>query len=166
MRDADRARVSTFVAVEPSDAFEVFTEETDLWWKRGRRFRPSISATGVLRFEGGAGGRLVEHDDRGVVFEVGTILVWEPGTRLVFEWRSPDFAAGEKTEVEICFEPKNGGTEVTVIHRGWSALRKDHPGRRGLAGPAFTDMLGLWWAELATSYRAHAARVAARGDRA
>ncbi|MCY1040419.1 hypothetical protein OV208_03720 [Corallococcus sp. bb12-1] len=29
---ADRARVTTFVAVSPLDTFEVFTQEIDAWW--------------------------------------------------------------------------------------------------------------------------------------
>jgi len=33
------ARATTFVAVDPADAFEVFTSEIDQWWGRGPRFR-------------------------------------------------------------------------------------------------------------------------------
>lgn len=157
-RGADRARVTTFVAVDPGLAFEVFTEETDLWWRRGQRYRFGEGRDGNLRFEGGAGGRLVEDFGNGARFEVGRVLVWEPGARLVFEWRGRNFAPGEITEVEVCFEPASGGTRVTLEHRGWDALRPDHPARHGLGGTAFTAMIGLWWGDLATSLRTHAAR--------
>ena len=50
------------------------------------------------------------------------------------------------------------GTLVTVRHGGWTALRDDHPARHGLKGAAFSRMIGLWWGELLTSLREHAAR--------
>jgi uncharacterized protein YndB with AHSA1/START domain len=86
------------------------------------------------------------------------VLAWEPGRRLVFEWRGKSFAPGERTEVEVRFEPVEGGTRVTLEHRGWEALGDDHPVRHGLRGPAFTDMIGLWWGELATSFRVYVAK--------
>jgi uncharacterized protein YndB with AHSA1/START domain len=144
------ARVTTVVDIDPAGAFAVFTEEIDTWWKRGPRYRP---AGGALRFEGGQGGRLVAADESGEV-EIGRVLVWEPGSRLAFEWRARNFAPGEVTVVEVHFERAERGTRVVLEHRGWEAIAATHPVRHGLAGPAFTDMIGLWWAELLTSYRA------------
>ncbi|MFO0985355.1 MAG: SRPBCC domain-containing protein [Planctomycetota bacterium] len=156
MKRADSARVTTFVAVAPHDAFEVFTEETDLWWRRGPRYRFSPEQNGMIRFDGGEGGRLVETFADGTEFVCGKVLVWEPGRRLVFEWRARAFGPDERTEVEVLFEAMNDGTQVTLEHRGWASLPDDHPVRRGLgSGQAFADMIGLWWGELATSYRAH-----------
>ena len=37
-----------------------FTDEIDLWWRRGPRFRFLTESEGTLRFEPGAGRRLVE----------------------------------------------------------------------------------------------------------
>jgi len=154
MKPADRVRVTTVVAVNPRDAFEVFTDEIDRWWRRGPRFRD-----GTLRFEGGPEGRLVEISDEGpgAVFEVGRVLAWEPGSRLQFEWRGRNFAPDEVTEVEVLFEPTGSGTRVTLEHRGWAKLPPGHPVRHGLTGQAFVDKIGLWWGELATSYRVHVA---------
>jgi len=103
------------------------------------------------------GGRLFEAFDGGPadVFEVGRVLVWEPGARLVLEWRLINFAPGERTESRCC-SSRDGGTRVTVEHRGWSAIREDHPARHGLDGPAFIAMIGLWWGELMVSMRGHA----------
>ncbi|HEX9573513.1 MAG TPA: SRPBCC domain-containing protein [Myxococcales bacterium] len=148
------ARVTTVVEVDPAEAFEVFTREIDAWWKRGLRYR---SGNGALRFEGGRGGRLVEAQGGGDL-EIGRVLVWEPGERLLFEWRARNFAPGEVTEVEVRFERAERGTRVVLEHRGWEAIPAKHPVRHGLAGPAFTDMMGLWWAELLTSYRTRAAK--------
>ena len=148
------ARVTTLVEVDPADAFEVFTAEIEAWWKPGPRWRPG---RGALRFEGGQGGRLVQVEGESEL-EIGRILVWEPGARLAFEWRARNFAQDEVTQVEVRFERAERGTRVVLEHRGWEALAAKHPVRLGLSGPAFTDMIGLWWADLLTSYRSHVGR--------
>jgi uncharacterized protein YndB with AHSA1/START domain len=145
----DSVRVTTVVAVDPATAFEVFTDEVDAWWRQGPRFRFRHDDSGTLRFEGGADGRLVEvfGADGEDVYEVGRVRAWEPARRLVFEFRALAFEPGESTEVEVRFEPVAGGTRVSVEHRGWGALREDHPVRHGLAGKAFRDMMSVWWGD-------------------
>jgi uncharacterized protein YndB with AHSA1/START domain len=152
----ERATVSVSVAVDPAAAFEVFTQEIDLWWRRGVRYRVAGRHPGALCFEPGVGGRLFESFETSTgtqVYEVGRITVWEPPSRLVFTWGGANFSAGESTEVEVLFEPSNTGTRVTVQHRGWSAIREDHPVRHGLEGAAFSRMMGMWWGELMTGLR-------------
>jgi hypothetical protein len=154
----DCARVSVFVAVEPNAAFEVFTQEIDLWWKRGPRYRIAGQRRGQLHFEAGQGGRLFESfelDAGPQAIEVGRVTVWEPPSRLEFEWRGVNFKPGEKTIVDVRFQASRDGTLVSVEHRGFSALPADHPVRHGLAGAAFTRMIGLWWGELMTALREH-----------
>jgi hypothetical protein len=53
----------------------------------------------------------------------------------------------------VSFEPAGGGTIVTVVHRGWGAIRPDHPARHGLEVGRFLRMMGLWWGELMASLR-------------
>lgn len=156
MSDTDRVRVTTVVAVDPAAAFEIFTEEVDAWWRRGPRYR--FLASGALRFEPGVGGRLVEESlaGDGRLWEVGRIRIWEPGARLVFEWRGHHFEADQRTEVEVRFEAEGEGTRVSVEHRGWDALPADHRARHGLEGGAFTAMMGLWWGDVLVSLRARA----------
>jgi uncharacterized protein YndB with AHSA1/START domain len=152
----DQVTVSVAVAVEPAVAFDVFTKETDLWWKRGLRYRLAGQRPGTLQFEPGTGGRLFEtfETSSGVkAFEAGRVTAWEPPSRLVLEWRNANFAPNERTEVEVLFEPAGGGTRVTVQHRGWAALRPDHPARHNLTGPAFSRMMGLWWGDQLTALR-------------
>jgi uncharacterized protein YndB with AHSA1/START domain len=152
----DQAKVSVFVAVKPADAFAVFTEETDLWWRRGLKYRLAGRRPGVLCFEPGVGGRLFEsfETESGTqMYEAGRITVWEPPRRLVVKWRNANFASNESTELEVLFEPSGTGTRVTVHHRGWAALRPDHPARHGLEGAAFSRMMGLWWSDQMTSLR-------------
>jgi uncharacterized protein YndB with AHSA1/START domain len=144
----DGVRVTTRVDADPDTAFRLFTEDVDAWWQRGPGKRFGGAREGRLRFEPGAGGRLLEEfGGAGDAYEVGRVRVWERGARLVFEFRAPSFAAGETTEVEVRFEPEAGATRVTLEHRGWSRLRAGHPARRGLEGPALEGMLGLWWSE-------------------
>jgi DNA-binding transcriptional ArsR family regulator/uncharacterized protein YndB with AHSA1/START domain len=151
----DQVTVSVLVAVEPRVVRSVHAE-TDLWWKRGLRYRVAGERPGTLQFEGGVGGRLFETFETasGVhVFENGRITAWEPPSRLMFEWRNSNCAPGESTEVEVLFEPAAAGTLVTIQHRGWSSLRPDHPARHGLTGPAFSRSMGLWWSDQLTALR-------------
>ena len=156
----DQAKVSMAVDVSPDDAFRIFTEEIDQWWRRGFKYRVSGKGRGILHLEPRVGGRLFEsiETDRGThVVESGTVLAWDPPSRLVFEWRAVNFAPGERTEVEVTFAPNGDGTLVTVVHRGWTAIRADHPARHGLDVAPFLRMMGMWWADLLTSLREHAA---------
>jgi hypothetical protein len=162
-RPGDRARVTVFVAVTAEDAFEVFTKEIDLWWKQGPKFRIAGRRRGQLHLEGGVGGRVFESftasqaSNATRTIEVGRITVWEPPSRLELEWRGVNFEPDQKTVVEVRFEPAGRGTNVTVEHRGWSALPDDHPARHGKVGADFSRMIGMWWGELMTALREHVA---------
>lgn len=159
MRDGDAVRVTTLVEVDPEAAFAVFTEEVDAWWRDGPRFRWHPERKGRLVIEPGPGGRFVEvyPDAAEEPFEVGRVRVWDPPRRLVFSFRARSFAPGESTEVEVRFEPEGEATRVSVEHRGWAALRGDHPARHGMDASAFGNMMGVWWADLLTAARRHAA---------
>jgi len=152
----DRVRVSVTVDADPATAFAVFTEETDLWWRRGPKFRIAGRHPGVVRFEPWLGGRLVESfesADGPQEFATGTITAWDPPERFCFEWRAVNFVPGETTRVEVIFEAVPRGTRVTVEHTGWAALRPDHPVRHGQETAAFVRSMGLWWGDLLTSLR-------------
>jgi hypothetical protein len=153
----DRAVVSISVRVSPPEAFRIFTEEIDQWWRHGRKYRLGRGRS-VLHLEARLGGRLYEsfgEGPRARIHETGQVLVWEPPARFVLEWRTANFAPEEKTEVEVRFAPSGESTLVTVEHRGWSHIRPDHPARHGEAVPAFVRQLGLWWADLLSSLREH-----------
>jgi len=159
----DQARATVLVAVPPELAFRVFTEEIDQWWRRGMKYRVAGGNRGFIHFEPRLGGRLYESFESGgtmQVFETGTVRAWEPPSRLLFEWRGVNFAPGERTEVEVLFDPIPSGTLVTVTHRGWASLRSDHPVRHGQEVAAFIRTMGLWWGDLLTSLREHASRPA------
>jgi uncharacterized protein YndB with AHSA1/START domain len=162
----DRATVSVVVAVAPAVAFEIFTNEIDLWWRRGPRYRFLDRNPGTLCLETRLGGRLFESfpaDSGAHVIEVGRVTVWEPPERLVLTWRAHDFSADESTEVDVRFEPAGAGTQVTVQHRGWASIRSDHPARHGLEGAALSHMIGLWWGDLMSALREFVAERASAG---
>lgn len=104
--DTTTVRASVELALAPDEAFEVFVEELgDALARSGARFEP------------GAGGRLVEGD-----VEVGRVVAWQPGRRIVLEWCPADWRPEETTEVELAFEPAGDGTRVVFEHRGWGRL--------------------------------------------
>ncbi len=159
----DRARASVLVAVAQDEAFRIFTEEIDQWWRRGPQFRVAGKRRGIIHLEPGVGGRLFESfESPGTtagarVLETGRVTAWDPPKRVAFEWRAVNFAPHEKTEVEVVFEPSPSGTLVTVTHQGWSKIRPDHPVRHGLEVAPFIGMMGMWWGKLLSSLRLHAA---------
>lgn len=154
MTAGDQARVSMAVAADPARAFVAFTEEINLWWRRGPRFRNAPGDQGLICLEPHLGGRVFESYAVGgqeTVVEIGRIKRWEPPHHLLFDWRNATFAPGEMTEVEITFKARGAGTLVTVVHRGWSSVRPDHPARHGQAEQAFLRMIGMWWADMLRS---------------
>jgi hypothetical protein len=166
---SDAIAVTTVVAVDARTAFAVFTDDVDLWWRREPRFR--ARGDGVVRFDPGVGGRLIEEAARGGdPIELARVTVWEPGARLVLAWTGASRGAGAVTEVEVRFEPEPGpdhdATRVTIEHRGWDAIPIDHPVRcGGLVGGAFTSVIGSWWGDLATALRARITSAAPRSAR-
>jgi uncharacterized protein YndB with AHSA1/START domain len=160
VKENERVRVTTVVAVDPATAFSIFTRDIGAWWKpRGQQlFREG--RIGTMRFEPGPNGRLLEVYDDGPeeFFEIGRILEWIPGAKLAFEWRQAGFGAREITRVDIQFEALEGGTRITLEHRGWESLPRRSPCRHGLSGSAFTAMIGARWGDQLTFLRAYASK--------
>lgn len=158
-RPGDEVRASVGLSLAPAAAFEVFTTQVDQWWRRGRRFRNAPGSSGVVRIEPGVGGRLFESFDTEAgeqVVQIGRTLAWEPPHRLLLQWRAVNFAPQEHTEVEVLFQPTpQGGTLVTLIHRGWADVRADHPVRHRLPVADFLRLMGLWWGDQLSHLRLH-----------
>ncbi len=123
MRSRDAAIATVEVPVDPATAFEIFTEEIGRWWRPGPiNWNDAARAVGI-RLEPGVGGRWIEvyNEATGEGFECGRITVWEPGVRFVFLYRDAGHQIDD-TEVEVRFEATEGGTRVTVEHRGWEKV--------------------------------------------
>jgi uncharacterized protein YndB with AHSA1/START domain len=163
---SDQATVTVLVHVSQSEAFRLFTEEVDGWWRGGLRYRIGKRRS-VVHLEAKLGGRLFEAFETAAgpkLKETGRVTCFEPPARLLFEWRAVNFAPDEKTEVEVLFEPSPSGTRVTVCHRGWSKIRVDHPVRHGQEAAEFLRGIGNWWGDLMTSLRLPAQRGKARAE--
>jgi len=154
----DQVSVSILVRVPPAEAFRVFTEEIDQWWRHGLKWRVAKDR-GIMAIEPKVGGRLFESfktkaGDK--VVQTGTVLAWEPPSRLLLEWRGVNFRPGQRTEVEIHFAPSPSGTMVKLVHRGWSQIPADHPARHGEETAVFMRSMGMWWSDLLVVLREQA----------
>lgn len=158
----DQVSVTVLVDVDPAVAFSVFTEEIDSWWRRGVAYRVAGRRPGTLVLECKLGGRLFEQYETKNgprLFESGRITAWEPPAHLAFEWRGANFKEGEVTFVDVRFTPtESGKTQVALVHRGFAALRPDHPVRHGEPPDVFVANFGRWWGGLLTSLREYASR--------
>ena len=150
--------VSIRVGATPLRAFEAFTEEIGEWWRPNPLFALTPRGDGQLRFEPGEGGRLVATLANGKEFEVGRVILWKPGERLVLSWRHATFAPGQSTRLDVRFEAVGDQTRVTVEHRGWDAIPKDHIARHGFELMLFQRRLVEHWRGLLASFDAQLRR--------
>ena len=140
------ATAAVEVPCAPDAAFEIFTADIGRWWQRGTNYWNDAERGRELRFEPQVGGRLVEVYDleTGEGFEVGRVLVWEPGKRLVFTWRQDDWKPSEFTEVKVTFAAADAGTLVTVEHSGWERITTASPGIGESYGYGWSELLGFY----------------------
>lgn len=136
------------IAAPPARVFEAFTRDIALWWSPNPLFRLTPRGDGVLRFEGGEGGRLVTTLPNGKEFEIGRITAWAPPHRLAFTWRQATFAEGQMTSVEVLFEAVGEETRVSVEHRGWDTVPTEHVARHGFPERVFLQHQGEHWRAL------------------
>lgn len=154
MSAGDAVRVQTFVRVPVEEAFDVFTLELDRWWRHGPAYRVGGKQEGALHLEPRLEGRVFQEYGQGSVFEMGRITRWERPRAFAFTWRGINFREGDpSTTVEVGFEPSGEGTRVTLVHRGFAALREGHPVRHGKAADVFVRDFAMWWGALVTSFR-------------
>ncbi|HXN01370.1 MAG TPA: SRPBCC domain-containing protein [Candidatus Dormibacteraeota bacterium] len=121
MKDIDSfvgpVRKEIVVRCSPSRAFWIFTREINAWWpRRGHSVGGERSES--IDLEPRTGGRLTETHSGGRVTIWGTILLWDPPSRLVIEWH-PGRSSDEATEVEVEFTAEGTDTRVVLEHRGW-----------------------------------------------
>jgi SAM-dependent methyltransferase len=94
------------VRLEPSWAFDLLVEEL-----------AAALARRDIGFDAKAEGGIVQGS-----VEVGRVVSWEPGARLLLRWRQADWDPDELTEVELRLTPADGVTRVALEHRGWGGL--------------------------------------------
>jgi len=150
MSASDSVSACVEVAVDPTTAFAIFTDEIGRWWRPGPINWYDSARAIDIRFEPGVGGRWLEiyGDTSADVLEIGRITAWEPGVRLVLLYRDGGYAL-DGTEVEVQFAPIEGGTRVTIEHRGWEKLAAElAAGKREAKRWGWASILG-WYSDWA-----------------
>lgn len=126
-------RASVLVQVPPEQAFRMFTEEIDEWYRVDEYTVPDPSRTVALRIEPpdarGRGGRFVAiHDAASGEGDVlGEIRTWKPPAGFAF-------VDGRGCEVEVSFVALSGGTLVSIEQRGLDRLPREDADRAGRFG--------------------------------
>ena len=136
--------VALRVKAAPERAFQAFVEEIGAWWRPNMLFQ-TTPRPGVLSFEPGEGGRLIETRENGKVFEIGQIRIWEPPRRLVFSWRQASFPPDLHTEVEVGFEAVGNETRVSVEHRGFDQVPAESAARHRFPDEVLLMRLADFW---------------------
>ena len=104
----------------PEKAFELFTAGISRWWPVTTHSVECEAGT-VVAFEGEVGGRLFERSPTGTEHEWGKVSAWEAGKRVVVGWH-PGGDGSTAQELEVCFDADEGGTKLTLEHRGFEVL--------------------------------------------
>lgn len=104
----------------PEAAFRRFTDQIAEWWPLESHSVGGKNAERVV-FEGRIGGQIREVERGGKEHVWGTVLHWEPSTRVAFTWH-PGQAPDTATQVELKFHPGESGTRVDLTHTGWERL--------------------------------------------
>jgi uncharacterized protein YndB with AHSA1/START domain len=118
---------SVRVRASQARAFEVFTARFDSWWPKSHHIGKAEMKEAVI--EPRAGGRWYEKGVDDSECNWGTVLAWEPPSRVVLSWQingkfQPD--EGVQSEVEIRFIPESANaTRVELEHRIAAADAED-----------------------------------------
>lgn len=136
--------VALRVRATPERAFAAFVDEIGAWWRPNILFQ-TTPRPGVLSFEPGEGGRLIETRAGDKVFEIGRIVAWEPPHRLVFSWRQANFPLDLHTEVEVGFEAVGDETRVSIEHRGFDQVPAESAARHRFPDQLLLMRLADFW---------------------
>lgn len=120
-QDFDPNKITKTVNVKAAQdiAWRVFTEKMAAWWPLAHYKIGSAKAVNAV-IEPRVGGRWFEQGEDGSTCQWGTVLTWEPPSRLVLTW---DVGADWKydpslnTEIEVRFIAEGNQTRVVLEHR-------------------------------------------------
>lgn len=118
--DPNSVRKSVQVQAPQQVAWRVFTEQMGTWWPLAHYKIGQAKAVDAI-VEPKVGGRWYELGDDGSTCQWGSVLAWEPHSRLLLSW---DITANWrydptlKTEIELRFIPDGkNATRVELEHR-------------------------------------------------
>lgn len=142
--EVDPNSVRKVLRVEASQAiaWRVFTERMGTWWPLAHYKIGKAKAVDAI-VEPRVGGRWYERGEDGSTCDWGTVLAWEPNSRLVLSWDiNADWQhePALKTEIEIRFiQDGSDATRVELEHR-----RLDRYGARRDEMRRIFDTEGDW----------------------
>jgi uncharacterized protein YndB with AHSA1/START domain len=150
--DPNCVRKVVSVNAPPALAWRVFTEQMGTWWPLANYKIGKPNAVDAV-IEPRVGGRWYERGDDGSTCNWGSVLSWEPPSRLVLSWDITadwQYDPNLKTEIEVRFIPEGrNGTRVELEHR-----RLDRYGARRDEMRRIFDIEGDWGRLLAMFARA------------
>jgi uncharacterized protein YndB with AHSA1/START domain len=117
--DPNSVTKTMLVNAPPEIAWRVFTEKMGTWWPLAHYKIGKATAVDAV-VEPRVGGKWYERGEDGTTCQWGSVLTWEPITRLVLSWDiTADFQYDPalKTEIEVRFKPEGKGTRVDLEHR-------------------------------------------------
>jgi uncharacterized protein YndB with AHSA1/START domain len=118
--DPNSVRKVMSVQAPPAVAWRVFTEQMGTWWPLAVYKIGKANAVDAV-IEPHVGGRWYERGEDGSSCDWGSVLTWEPPSRLVLSWDITadwQYDPALKTEVEVRFIPEGDhATRVELEHR-------------------------------------------------
>ena len=118
--DPNSVRKLMSVKAPAAVVWKVFTEEMGKWWPLAAYKIGKANAVDAV-IEPRVGGRWYEQGEDGSTCDWGSVLVWEPPTRLVLSWDITadwQYDPALKTEIEVRFVADGeNGTRVELEHR-------------------------------------------------
>src|SRR5262249_28481134 len=140
--DPNSVRKVVTVQAPLAIAWRVFTERMGTWWPLATYKIGKANAVDAV-IEPGVGGRWYERGEDGSTCDWGSVLSWEPPSRLLLSWdinADWQYDPGLKTELEVRFIPEgNNVTRVELEHR-----RLDRYGARRDEMRTIFDKTGDW----------------------
>jgi uncharacterized protein YndB with AHSA1/START domain len=118
--DPNSVRKVVTVQAPQAVAWRVFTEQMGSWWPLGVYKIGQANAVDAI-IEPRAGGRWYERGEDGSTCQWGSVLAWEPPSRLLLSWdinADWQYDPGLKTEIEVRFIAESKDvTRVELEHR-------------------------------------------------
>jgi uncharacterized protein YndB with AHSA1/START domain len=150
--DPNSVRKAIDVQAAQETAWRVFTQKMGTWWPLAYYKIGKSNALDAI-IEPHVGGRWYELGEDGSTCDWGTVLAWEPCSRLLLSWdvnADWQYDPGLKTEIEVRFIARgNSATRVELEHR-----RLDRYGARRDEMRRVYDTEGDWGKLLAAFARA------------
>ncbi len=121
------------VPLPVEQAFALFTERIGSWWPIDSHSIAADNEDGTagttIRFDTHVGGQVVETAPDGSECSWADVMAWQPPHRFVLSWHpSPNPIAA--TVLEVTFTATEVGTELRLVHSGWSEFGADADERR------------------------------------